>query len=666
MTHYNIGIDTGGTYTDAVIVDTKRHEAIATAKALTTRGKLEIGVTNALGAVMHASREQLQAQEIGLVSLSTTLATNALVEGMGSTVAVILIGFSDDMVERSQLRVAIPSAQIIRIDGGHEYDGNETCVLDENRLRLSIEDIKDSVEAFAVAANYSIRNPGHELRAREIIAETCEHPTTISSELSDGLNGPLRALTATFNVRIVSLIINLVKSVRLAMSEYSIDAPLMIVKGDGSIASADSVIDRPIETILSGPAASVIGANFIANLNDFIIADVGGTTSDVATVRNGWPSLNEKGAMAGGYRTLVRAIDMQTIGLGGDSEVSIDHKNNVSLKNNRVVPISLLCHRFPEVIDRLESSLSDGMGLARAIRFIFLPEGLDKETLLHSFNDADRDFLENIATQPLSYDKIIVRAADRARAERFIDRGIVQVSGLTPSDAAHVLGLQSQWSAVGARLACLMLGRSHALISIKAENQDQEIENFATLVFDAMTGKSTQLIVNQLCGQSFAAENTLLRSVSHGNGELGDLAIRMTPTIPLVAVGGPARVFYPRVGERLNTETVIPENADVANAIGAAIGRIKIRKVIEITGAESGGYHIHSTGEPVFSISSTDALMQASNIASSYVKDKAESMGGSSPEVDIRIERIDIPDMDKERSLIAATVIAECLSTPAA
>ena len=668
MTQFNIGIDTGGTYTDAVIVNTKKRETIATAKALTTRGKLEIGVTNALGAVMQASQKQLQASEIGLVSLSTTLATNALVEGMGSTVAVILIGFSDDMVRRSQLQAAIPTAQIIRIAGGHEYDGNETCTLNEDDLRQAILDNKSSVEAFAVAANYSIRNPDHERRARELIAEVCDHPTTISSELSDGLNGPLRALTATFNVRIVSLIINLVKSVRLAMSQYSIDAPLMIVKGDGSIASAESVITRPIETILSGPAASVIGANFIADLNDFVIADVGGTTSDVATVRNGWPSLNEKGAMAGGYRTLVRAIDMQTIGLGGDSEVNIDYKGNISLNNNRVVPVSLLCHRFPKLIDTLESSLADGMGLARAIRFIFLPEGMENQSQLPGLSEADREFLSKINTEPQGFDKIIFRAADRARAERFIDRGIVQVSGLTPSDAAHVLGLQSQWSNAGARLACLMLGRSFDLISIKAkeEEREREIEKFATRIFDAMTGKSTQLIVNQLCGQSFAADNVLLRSISHGNGELGDLAVSMTPTIPLVAVGGPARVFYPRVGERLNIETVIPDNADVANAIGAAIGRIKIRKVIEITGAESGGYHIHSPGEPVFSTTSNEALEQARVIASNFVKGRAESMGGISPEVEIRVERIDIPNMDKERSLIAATVIAECLSTPAA
>ena len=664
MTHYNIGIDTGGTYTDAVIVNTQSHETVATAKSLTTRGKLQIGVTHALGAVMQASAGSLNSEQIALVSLSTTLATNALVEGMGSNVAVILIGFDDDMVERSHLRKAIPGAKIIRIVGGHQYDGSQTCALDESALRLAIEQHLDAVEAFAIAATYSIRNPQHEQRAREIVAEYCQYPTTISSELSDGLNGPLRALTATFNVRIVSLIIDLIESVRNAMQEYQIDAPLMIVKGDGSIASADSVIDKPIETILSGPAASVIGANFIAHLNDFVIADVGGTTSDVATVKNGWPSINEKGAMAGGYRTLVRAIDMQTIGLGGDSEVFINHKGVVGLKSNRVVPISLLCKRFPSLIDTLKNSLADGMGLARALRFIFLPEGLDKTRPPSALTRDDLEFLNKLDQRPQAFDKFVVRASDRARAERFIDRGIVQVSGLTPSDAAHALGLQSQWSTEAAQLACLMLGRSHSLISWKSESVKDDTLKFARQIFDAMVGKSTHLMINQLGGFDFSADHPLVESVTHGNGLLGDLSVSLTPDVPIVAVGGPAAVFYPEVGKRLNTEPVIPENAEVANAIGAAVGRIKIRKVIEITGAESGGYHIHHLGKPVFSISSEEALQQASLLASNYVRDKAESMGGLAPEVEIRVERVDLPNMDLERSLIAATVIAECLSTP--
>lgn len=666
MKYYNIGIDTGGTYTDAVIVDTQAHQVVATAKSLTTKGHLEIGVSNALRAVMHSAADNLHAGQISLVSLSTTLATNALVEGVGSSVVAVLIGFSDDMVLRSQLRQAIPSAHILRLQGGHDYDGGEACEFDEESLITQLQPLLGSAEAFSVSATYSVRNSAHEQRARNIIEQLSDSPVTISSELSDGLNGPLRALTATFNVRIVSLILNLIKSVSSAMQTHGIDAPLMIVKGDGSIASADSVITRPIETILSGPAASVIGANFISSLNDFIIADVGGTTTDVAIVKNGWPAINEKGAMAGGYRTMVRAIDMQTIGLGGDSEVEIDYKGRIRLRSNRVVPLSLLCDRFPRLIKRLQGSLGEGMGLERAIRFIFLPEGFDVGKLPRGLSQLDREFIQQVSVEPRPFDEVVVRASDHARVERLIDRGLLQVSGLTPSDAAHALGKQSQWSVEAARLACLMLARSHGLIAWGDEQIDIGIEKFATEVFEVMVGKSAYLVINQLSGVNFPEDDPLVQAVTHGQGRLNDLAITLKPSIPVVAVGGPAPVFYPQVGDRLNVHCVIPQNAEVANAVGAAVGHIKIRSVIEITRGEAGGYHLHQAGTPLFFENATQALEKASQIAGADARQKAEAMGGNSVNINLDVERIDMPNMRPEDSLISATVVAECLSIPAA
>ena len=150
-----------------------------------------------------------------------------------------------------------------------------------------------------------------------------------------------------------------------------------------------------------------------------------------------------------------------------------------------------------------------------------------------------------------------------------------------------------------------------------------------------------------------------------GDNKLNDLSISLKPTIPVVAVGGPAAIFYPQVGERLNVHSVIPHNAEVENAIGAAIGRIKIRTVIEITSSEAGGYHLHHNSKPLFLVDSVEALEQARQLASEYVEQKALSMGGTSAEINIQVERVDLPNMDKDRSLIAATVTAECLSSPA-
>jgi N-methylhydantoinase A/oxoprolinase/acetone carboxylase beta subunit len=664
MTTFNIGIDTGGTYTDAVIIDMTNRQVIAAAKSITTKGQLEIGVNRALTEVIEVSKIQSSSHNIGLVSLSTTLATNALVEGTGSSVAAILIGFSDDMVLRSNLRDAIPAARIIQIKGGHNYDGHETEPLDEASLIDFLDEMGDSAEAYSVSSNYSVRNPAHERRVMEIIHQKVNRPVSISSDLSDGLNGPGRALTATFNVRIVSLILSLVNSVSAAMREHQIDAPLMIVKGDGSVASAASVIDKPIETILSGPAASVIGANFISNLSNFIISDVGGTTTDVAIVKNGWPALNEKGAMAGNYRTMVKAIDMQTIGLGGDSEVSIDHRGIVELKNNRVVPISLLCHHHPKTIDTLKASLADGMGLSRAIKFIFLPEGSSHRPTPPGLSEADLAFLAQVTEEPQGFDNVVVRASDRARAGRLLDRGIVQVSGITPSDAAHVLGLQSQWSVEGATLGCHLFGRSHGLIDWKQKENDHLVKQFAQSIFKIMVGKSTQVLINQLSGQKFSAKDALVNAVSFGDSHLNDLNIQVKSTMPVVAVGGPAQIFYPAVGERLGVKTVIPEHCDVANAVGAAIGQIKINCSIEITRSEAGGYLAHDNEQPRGFSSSSEALEYAKNSAESQARTHAIQMGGTNVEINTEIERVDLPNMDKEMSLIGATVTAICLSSP--
>ena len=170
---------------------------------------------------------------------------------------------------------------------------------------------------------------------------------------------------------------------------------------------------------------------------------------------------------------------MQTIGLGGDSEVEINFKGVVSLKANRVVPLSLVCTRFPQIINQLQTSLSDGMGLAAAIRFVFLAEGIDQKNLPLGLSLEDIELISRIGDEPKLYDTMAARAADRSRLIRLLARGIVQISGLTPSDAAHVLGLQSQWSSKAARLACLMLGRSFSLISWKDEDVESEIQQFA-------------------------------------------------------------------------------------------------------------------------------------------------------------------------------------------
>ena len=663
MSSYTIGIDTGGTYTDAAIVDAKSHTVIASAKALTTKGDLSLGVGEALEKVLAAVGDTFDRNRISLVSLSTTLATNALVEGHGSSVATFLIGFDDGMTRRTKIDKAVPSAQIVRIAGGHLYTGQEQAPLDIEAIKAALDGAAGKADAYAVASHYSVRNPNHERRAADIIRQKTGCPVTASTDLSDALNGPRRALTATFNARIISLIVALESAVHSSMRRLGIDAQIMIVKGDGSIATAESVIAKPIETILSGPAASVIGARFLTAKNDFIIADIGGTTSDVAIVRNGWPALNEHGSDVGGFRTMVHAIDMQTVGLGGDSEVDVDFKGNVSLRTNRVVPLALVAHQWPHVLSELVSALGQTGGMREATNYILFPQGASAGVFPDDLSAADRAFLDRLNTdKPTLYGDVVSGAADRSRVPRLVDRGIIQVSGFTPSDAAHVLGLQSQWSEKGARLACELMGRASG--KIEGARVESDVAAFARDVHDAVAAKSARLLLERLSGKVFAKDDPIVNAVVNNQHRVGDMKISLTPDIAIVAVGGPAAVFYPEVGRRLGTEVIIPPGSEVANAIGAAIGMIKVRAVVEITSSEAGGYLIHHLGEPELCESGPKAIERARELARDTAQNESKIMGGHEVDIDVTVDRVDIPGLGEEISLVAATVTAEVVSAP--
>ncbi len=181
----------------------------------------------------------------------------------------------------------------------------------------------DGISGVAVAGLFATRNPAHEHAVRDHLIANTGLPVTCSHELSARLNGPKRALTTVLNARLVPLIGRLLDAVTGVLAQRSIAAPLMIVKGDGALVGEAFARRRPVETILSGPAASLVGASFLTEETDALVNDIGGTTSDVAVLRSGRPTIDPDGAMVGGHRTMVEAVAMRTFGLGGDSAVSL-------------------------------------------------------------------------------------------------------------------------------------------------------------------------------------------------------------------------------------------------------------------------------------------------------------------------------------------------------
>jgi N-methylhydantoinase A/oxoprolinase/acetone carboxylase beta subunit len=312
-----LGIDTGGTYTDAVLYS-ESEGILASAKALTTRHDLAVGVAGAVETVLSDLRGA--ATRISLVSLSTTLATNALVEGQGGRAALVMIGFSPEDLGRDGLADALGNDPVIQLPGGHDVHGRETP-LDLTLLEERLASLPDEVSAVAVAGYFAVRNPAHEIAARDLIRARTALPVTCSHDLSSRLGGPRRALTTLLNARLISMVARLIDATSGYLEKRGIDAPLMVVRGDGALIAAQEALLRPIETILSGPAASLVGARHLTGLSDAVVSDIGGTTTDVAVLEDGRPRLDTEGATVGRYRTMVEAVAMHTFGLGGDSEV---------------------------------------------------------------------------------------------------------------------------------------------------------------------------------------------------------------------------------------------------------------------------------------------------------------------------------------------------------
>src|SRR5579872_3210243 len=421
-----IGFDTGGTYTDAVAMDAGRH-IIASAKALTTHWDLSIGLGDALRALLDALPVGADRGLISLVSVSTTLATNAVVENRFSSICTILIGFDEKMVERSNLRRG-GGGVIVRVAGGHEGTGEEHAPLDEAAIDAAVREHGAQVEAFAVASMFSVRNPSHERRARERIRAICPKPVTCSHELSSQLDAPKRALTAALNARLTPQIAHLLEALRTVLQRESIATPLMIVKGDGTLMRAEVALEYPVETVLSGPAASVVGAAFLSGEDSFAVSDMGGTTTDIAIVLEARPVVRAEGAVIGGWRTMVQAIDVHTCGLGGDSEVYLDRERNLAVGPRKAMPLSLLAHQFPQVLEELRALAAAERLPPFAGRFAYRNPGR-RDAAAH-LDRIERRIWESLRDTPRRLDEITRGSLGLDALRRLADRGYATLAGL--------------------------------------------------------------------------------------------------------------------------------------------------------------------------------------------------------------------------------------------
>jgi N-methylhydantoinase A/oxoprolinase/acetone carboxylase beta subunit len=605
-----LGVDTGGTYTDAVVVDAAQTTVLGKAKALTSRPDLSIGIAGAMRAALAAAAAD--ARDVALVSLSTTLATNALVEGQGGRVALVAIGFDAGDLTRAGLAEAMQGDPVIAITGGHGAGGAEAAPLDLAALQGGLAGLPDGLAGVAVAGRFAVRNPAHELAARALVAEVTGLPVTCSHELSARLNGPKRALTAVLNARLIGMIARLIAACESEMAALGIHAPLMVVRGDGALVSAGQARERPIETILSGPAASIVGARWLTGEARALVSDIGGTTTDVCLLQGGLPTIDPAGARVGRFRTMVEAVAMRTTGLGGDSEVHVITEGltgGLRLGPRRLIPVSLLAQQHPgpvhAALDRaLQAEVPGDHDGRFALRLAPLAAGL---------TGREAEVFVRLGEGPVPLAGLLRSRLELAALERLVSRGLVMVSGVTPSDASHVLGRQSGWDAQAADKALRLMVRrrvgSGSRVAADAPALAQAIVEALTLQTAACLLEAA-LAEDGFGGDDPAAlvDHPLLQAALAGHR--GALRLGAALDVPVIGLGASAPSYYGAVGERLGTRMILPDHAGVANAIGAVVGQVAMKASGLVTSPSEGRFTAHLPEGPE-SFADADAALAA-------------------------------------------------------
>jgi len=643
-----LGIDTGGTYTDAVLVDQSTGTVIAGAKALTTYHDLSVGIGEAVAAVFAGG--VITPADVRLVGLSTTLATNAIVEGRGSPVCLMLIGYDPGLIQKYGFERDLVTQDVVYLRGGHNGEGDEAEPLDEAAAREAILARRDQVEAFAISGYFGVRNPVHELRVRALVEELTASvaggplPVTCGHELTSRLNSVRRATTVALNARLIPLLRDLIATVRRTLDEMGVVAPLMVVKGDGSLVRAGWAMRRPIETILSGPAASVVGAWHLAGSGDpstgsgqsVWVVDVGGTTTDIAALYGGRPRVNPEGAQVGRWRTMVEAVDAHTVGLGGDSLVTLDADRRLTIGPRRVVPLCLLASTHDGFLEQLRWHVHERQREGLVAQFVLLQRGTAP-----GLSDEDQAVLDQLRAGPRSLTGLIESLRYGSLALRRIEalemRRLILRAGFTPTDALHVLGRFECWDAEASRIAAGFL----------AEQIGLSAEAFCEMVTAGVSDRVSTALVTKVLGDEAGLPNwgrdstaAALLDRALGRVPATDLDCRLTLRQPIVAVGAPVEAYLPRVAEQLSTELIVTPHAGVANAVGAVAGSVVQQLHVAIRPIDgSQRFRLHMPDGVVDFGSVEEGVAYAHQVVPDQLEMLARQAGAD--QIEMRMNRVD-------------------------
>lgn len=584
-----IGIDTGGTCTDAVIYDFETGQVLCEAKTLTTHHDLKIGIRE----VLHQLPEEIL-RECEQAALSTTLATNACVENLGGKGKIIFLGVSRKVFMETWRSYGFRSLDdILLVDCRILPDPAASEEPDWQALREKLPDFLKDCDCVSIVQLYAADHSGaYELKVQELIRQFPQFqqmPVILGNTLFADLNAIRRGAGALLNARLVPVVCAFMAAIREVFTSMHLDVPITIIRSDGSQMSEAFAAERPVETLLCGPAASVIGACTLSDAPNAIVVDMGGTTTDIAIVKNRVVKRAEAGIQVGDWKTFVKGLYVDTFGLGGDTRIYYDRGGKIHLGKNRVQPLCTLASEYPQILESLEKLDDSGrLNVCPLHEFFILLRDIEGDESGH-FYRSERALCRALKEGPLSYEAACaamekdIYTADFSRLE---SARIILRCGLTPTDFMHIRGDFTTFSTEAALHAAAFFVRS-----CEAETVDDLTQKAYDLVTERLYKNLVRILLTTECaplskkpfdGQMEELIDYAWKLANSGSRRSkGFLSHIFETRAKLVGVGAPTHIFLPRVAKMLRTQAVLPEHAPVANAVGAITGQVTA--VVEVS-----------------------------------------------------------------------------------
>ena len=577
---YILGIDTGGTHTDAVIFDQTLKNVVACAKAPTTHHDLSLGISAVL---KELGGLKWKGGRVERIHLSTTLATNAIAEDLRGRVGLIMIGYDQDHQDVRSVVSELKQAETAFVAGGHNYYGQEECPLDEAAVSAAVERLAPRVSGWAISGLFSVKNPGHELRAAQLVKEISSKPVTLGRDLTGELNAVRRAATAALNAGLIVIIGRLLDAVKKSAREAGLEAALMVVKGDGSLVSEAWAREKPIETVVSGPAASLVGARVLAGgflspeEKNLWVLDVGGTTTDMALLKEGLPAVNPNGARIGKWNTMTVAVEARTSALGGDSLTALNQDGRIGLGPRRVLPLCRLAAQYPEVLNTLKQQRHLKIPASQAGCF-FLP-GLPPEPGLGQCERQIISAMETKCPLPLaSFCEMTAGSGIRFAGLESLRHPSILVSAFTPTDAMSVLGLYKGEGLEASILGAEILGK-HQRLSAQ-EVSRRVLDEFGRLLAQEIISYGFAAAGLEIVPAEYSEQGLLGAALGRRPQCNIEISVRSTDTV--ILLGAPVNVLMPFLAKYLQGRILVPPSFDAASAVGAACSPVYLNRKVEI------------------------------------------------------------------------------------